>query len=298
MKKTKKDFETLDFFAESNINTIKKNEYLNNKIITFKGKYYGQPIEVLANDPNYCEWLINQNWFRERFQSYYQIIINNFHVPNDTPEHNSLQALFIDDKFCLALANLFNWSPLDKNTCLLKINQSIVDIENQINNNSESNNDRSLADEFKRMIQSREDGSNNIYIDSYSKHKLENSLKEYQEVKDFLSNNNTFEIKKSFEYKGWDVILDIHSISKLAFLDDYFSKQKIISVEIKTSLGDDYPTILRQIRSYNPFGSPCLIYNKFSATGATIIQIKEIFKTAQIEIFSIDEIKSALKSLL
>jgi len=61
------------------------------------GKYKGQPIEVLATDPQYTEWLASQGWVRERFPQLYTVIINNFGETADTPEHNDLQARFLDE---------------------------------------------------------------------------------------------------------------------------------------------------------------------------------------------------------
>ena len=70
------------------------------------GKYKGQPIEVLQGDPGYAEWLLAQPWFRERYASVFQVIVNNFGEPAETPEHNRLQARFLDPWFCHALLRL------------------------------------------------------------------------------------------------------------------------------------------------------------------------------------------------
>ncbi len=42
------------------------------------GKYKGQPVEALRADQAYADWLVAQDWFRERYQPIYQFIINNF----------------------------------------------------------------------------------------------------------------------------------------------------------------------------------------------------------------------------
>ena len=63
------------------------------------GKYKGQPVEVLAQDEEYLEWLKDQDWFRSRYQNIYAIIINQFQAPSDTPESNRIQARFIDDEY-------------------------------------------------------------------------------------------------------------------------------------------------------------------------------------------------------
>jgi hypothetical protein len=54
------------------------------EIVPF-GKYRGQPIEALAADRGYCDWLMSQTWFRERYGAFYTLIINNFSERNITP---------------------------------------------------------------------------------------------------------------------------------------------------------------------------------------------------------------------
>jgi len=75
------------------------------QVIPF-GKYRGQPLEVLEKDPEYLNWLTNQDWFRTGHANLYQIVINNFAEPCDTPEHNQMQARFLDEQFRLKFANL------------------------------------------------------------------------------------------------------------------------------------------------------------------------------------------------
>ena len=68
------------------------------------GKYKGQPVELLAADHQYTEWLSSQPWFRERYATIYQTIINYGQEATASPEHNEMQARFLDDTWCLALA--------------------------------------------------------------------------------------------------------------------------------------------------------------------------------------------------
>lgn len=56
------------------------------------GKFKGQPVEVLRDDPEYREWLLGQDWFRQKFPQLVQIVVNNFAEPENTPEHNRIQA--------------------------------------------------------------------------------------------------------------------------------------------------------------------------------------------------------------
>lgn len=70
------------------------------------GKYRGQPVEAMAQDQQYVEWLTQQAWFKERYQNLYTVIINNFGEPSNTPEHNALQARFLDDDFRLKFSSV------------------------------------------------------------------------------------------------------------------------------------------------------------------------------------------------
>jgi hypothetical protein len=70
------------------------------------GKYKGQPVEMLAADTGYAEWLLSQPWFRQRYGNVYTILLNYGGEPQDSPEHNQMQAWFLDDAHCLGLAAL------------------------------------------------------------------------------------------------------------------------------------------------------------------------------------------------
>jgi hypothetical protein len=68
------------------------------------GKYKGQPGEVLKQDPKYVEWLKGQDWFSSQHKSIYTLIVNNFGIASETPEHNEMQVKFLDEWYRLKLA--------------------------------------------------------------------------------------------------------------------------------------------------------------------------------------------------
>lgn len=78
---------------------------MSNEVVPF-GKYKGQPVEILRADDDYCQWLMGQDWFRIKFGNIYQTIINYGGEPQESPEHNELQASFLDDARCFRLARL------------------------------------------------------------------------------------------------------------------------------------------------------------------------------------------------
>lgn len=56
------------------------------------GKYRGQPVEIMQADRKYCEWLSAQPWFKDKFQNLSLTIVNAPQEPQETPEHNLMQA--------------------------------------------------------------------------------------------------------------------------------------------------------------------------------------------------------------
>lgn len=83
------------------------------------GKYRGQPIETLLADTEYRDWLLAQPWFKEKYLSLYQVIINYGGEPQDSPEHNEMQASFLDDERCLRVARLlFPGRPFDEDAAI------------------------------------------------------------------------------------------------------------------------------------------------------------------------------------
>lgn len=77
------------------------------------GKYKGQPVEIMAADADYCEWLTAQPWFRSRYGNVYNILISSGAEPQDSPEHNQMQARFLDSEWCFALADVLDPAKAD-----------------------------------------------------------------------------------------------------------------------------------------------------------------------------------------
>ena len=88
-------------------------------------------------------------------------------------------------------------------------------------------------------------------------------------------------ITTEFEVGGWDV-----GIKAEARHDEYNAWGQIsVAVEIKPSLGDDYPATLRQMkanrRSTFEFDRKnILVFDRFTATGATPEQVSAIFNAS------------------
>jgi hypothetical protein len=256
-----------------------------NSIVPF-GKYKGQPTEVLAKDPSYCEWFLAQGNIKRAFPEFCQIVINNFSAPSDTPEHNALQTRFLDNEFCFALGKLCNWKLMKKRNCIRNLNNAIYDTQKMPDNNDfQYNKKREKLEELK---------SHKEFIDE--------TVFEV-DGKEFIDHEVPyFELKQVFEQDGWDVIIQTYNpcceTDCVAYRDCDIHLNKI-AIEIKPMIGDDYPAILRQMKIARVHPDyQCLVYDTFNATGATIDQVKSIFKSSGFLVFSFIEIENIKKEIV
>lgn len=72
------------------------------------GKYRGKPIEAMLQDPAYCEWFMSQPEMKQKYGNVYQVVINNFGEPSETPESNEMQAKFLSMEFRVQFAMAVN----------------------------------------------------------------------------------------------------------------------------------------------------------------------------------------------
>lgn len=202
---------------------------MSGEIVPF-GKYKGQPIEAMAQDKSYCEWLSAQEWFRNRHSAMHTIIINNFAEPTETPEHNALQAKFTDKAF------------------LKRFIHACVGGES------------ALREYFEKKKLAR--------LASIPRYMPASEGNWLRDLKFSLSASTTFETE------GYDVVIEVNAGLQVWR----------IGVECKPSLGDDYPAVLRQIKSAKPGTTSVLVIGDggFTAVGATIEQVRNIFGSIKI----------------
>src|SRR6202008_387495 len=74
------------------------------------GKYQGQRVEVLLADQGYLQWVISQpglmTMLQTRYPAMFNIITTGAPTSQDTPEHNKLQAMFLERDFQYAFLEL------------------------------------------------------------------------------------------------------------------------------------------------------------------------------------------------
>jgi hypothetical protein len=91
---------------------------MDENIIPF-GKYKGEPVEILAADKKYKEWLMRQTWFKEEHFLLYSIVLNNFRKAFDSPEFNRIKLLFENPVYRIKLAYLVNPELFQQNSAVI-----------------------------------------------------------------------------------------------------------------------------------------------------------------------------------
>ena len=227
-----------------------------NVVVPF-GKYKGQPVEVLAEDREYCEWLAGQDWFRTRFTAIHTLIINNFAAVAETPAHNALQALFTKPDFVLAF--------------VMATSRFSEDIQER---NAQREQNAAEAHRLENEVDERTEHMSDWYYANKVTERAKKVAALREEPKIMISG-------PAFEVGGADVSLSAY-VSTVHYPQCW-------RIECKPSVGDDYPGILRQMRA-----SKCntLLIGRggYIGTGATFQQFVAIFSSADISVVLLSDI--------
>lgn len=187
------------------------------------GKYRGRPVEEMAVDREYCDWLMAQPWFSERYRDVYHVVVNYGGEPQDSPEHNQLQARLLDDEFCMSVI----WSAW----------RHSIDPAEQIAKWSKDE-----QDDINSQISSGECRSVPYVISA-----------------------------RQFEHKGWDCLVRIKG--GLVYGEHDWSvtgiERWLFGIECKPTIGEEYPSILRQVKGLPAESSE---FGRIVLTQATTMQ--------------------------
>lgn len=196
------------------------------------GKHKGQPVEVLEHDPQYADWLAQQDWVKDRYPQIVNIIINKFGESEETPDHNAMQAKFMDRRYCALAAEsigLFSGN--------LKWGEMIMFGESRL-----------LPDRRPRLItEISQTACEMIY----------------------------------FERNAIDVTFAV------SHFHTFDTRWAIIKAELKPTVGDDYPAVLRQMRNN---GSNVLVYGAYTGQGVDEATFRKFFTMQKIRVVKESEI--------
>lgn len=234
------------------------------------GKYKGQPIERLIADQSYLDWLMAQDWFRQKFQNIYTVIINYNTQPSETPEHNKMQVRFLSVVYQLKLAylllgaNLFKFDQKHFDAHILKFWDDVRESLGTYTVTGKFYDGRSRLKEYLETI-------NGASFLEMEKVKFEhNNVDVYYEI--------SYGYGKYFGETPEDIYFQAHQLFRK--ISSYETKLKL-AIELKPTVGDDFPSVLRQMQKNK---SSTLVLQEYTGTGATWDEFIEYFKSQNINV--------------
>lgn len=270
------------------------------------GKYKGKHITEILADKSYVDWMKSQPGFLDKMPT----AINNIIVhqtivtggaASKTPEHNKLQNLFLSKEFQVKFLN--HMSPISKEKYELwfnelcktdKYKECFGDLKLQFSNYAWEK--ASISTEF--------EGSFNWDV-------VINATIPSETLKGTVSRIDSRSGRS--EYESWfdDSCRGLRGVYfGTVRKNDYsycnyasVSREGTFNIEVKPILGDDYPAVLRKMKtqielskkassgsSRGSYGNPVLLVGKFESESATLDQLKAIFKQTGIKVVLLDEI--------
>jgi hypothetical protein len=218
------------------------------------GKYKGQPIEDMLADDGYMAWLEAQPWFRERFA--HLLKRRDADAMSRTPVHNRLQALFLGDEYCAAFLHV-------------GAQQRVA--------------------EYCRYAERRKTGAINELLDAASRLKRWNEDAQHAErlAAELYSAPVLYRRVPTFERDGADVCITAWAkipswsdekyngypspAAKASALEEELGTLRI---EIKPTIADEYPAVLRQMARHR---TEFLFVGAYQGEGVTEAQFVQIF---------------------
>lgn len=201
---------------------------MSDNIIPF-GRYKGKPIEVLATDKEYVNWLIEQPFFREKHINLYNVVINNFREPSDTPEHNKIQIKFLKPEYRCKLAYLLNPNFFEyNNDSVIKRMQSILD-------STSPKEQESFIHSLGWSVKLNKDGKYSAPLYNMPEPNFERIDVSYN-----------IEYGFDFGYSTYSKYYEAVNTNLGLIRRAYFA------IEIKPTVGDDFPAVLRQMKASMP----------------------------------------------
>lgn len=285
------------------------------------GKYKGQPVEVLAADTDYCEWLTGQPWFRDRWPNVYNVVINYGGEPQDSPEHNQMQARFLDEPWCLALADrlgLRAWHGLDRARAQLAKDQNVERFRQHV---QLAENDM-FADEAEFEVK----GWDVVYVlnsawislrmtslpgctcrcdhsgcaadakchggDGYCRHGGHVSGRRIEDQPGKVRTDSWYHCGGGCPWRDGETGRWLERQSPVIYRGNY---DHTVYVELKPDLGDDYPKVLRQVNGYpaGEDGSRCVVVRRAAFEHVTWDQVVRIFGASGVTLTTEQDIAKA-----
>lgn len=252
------------------------------------GKYKGATVEeILRLDASYVQWIISQPWLADRHANLHAALLQRGASTDDTPAHNAIQVRFLDYAFQQAALRLIAGK---------KIGDAL---SNHIDNMSKDIRDKIRYAQIEMQNATKYLASLSTY--HWSKETSEQALVElpkeiagleFQLNQIQSSDTWTMKVQPLFEQLGVDVILRWHWTGPGLFPDwrDY-GYAGSVNIEIKPTLGDDYPTTMRQMQR---LGCHAVVVGEYIGRAVTKSQVRQMFAANGSGMILLEEIENEL----
>jgi hypothetical protein len=285
----------------SNIADFKPKTDASAVVISF-GKHKGSTVaELLSKDPQYAEWIMTQGWLADRFAEVHAALAARGAQNEDTPEHNRLQARFLDPLFRHALLQLIIPKTLAARLETLE-GYSIQDQWSSFCSAEQRKAEEDIAKsrtKYPKIIDWNEVRWD-ISEAARSEYNRLIAIKDQNAQVGILCASGKepcghlrFFSSVQFEIKGVDASVDwTYSSSEEEFKK--YRGYNIEKIEIKPEVGDDYPSIMRQM---NRLECRFLVTEKYNGLGVSEPEVKQMFESNRCHLIFIRDIECEITRL-
>jgi hypothetical protein len=293
------------------------------------GKYRGQPVEVLLQDTEYLQWLMAQQFLVTRYRAFYNHLVGYGAEAQDSPEHNQMQALFLEDSWCVALGGILRPEFLDlesprkqaetsagyqrfRDWCQLEESEAYIysrkfenkgwDVTYSFSTASVNATrpagmpgctcvcDHADCSEESVCRNGKQSwGCMHQYHDSETLGGVHGRSRKNYPDHDYANH-----CSRDCYWSGIDKeILGWlnHESHRTYYPESASSYNELIYVELKPDLGDDYPAVLRQVTGYQCHGARCVVVRRHAFEHVTWDQVRKIYAASGVILISEDEIQ-------
>lgn len=256
------------------------------------GKHKGKTVaELLAADPSYADWITAQAWVAERFAELHAAILTRGAGTDDSPEHNALQARFLVNDFTIALLRLaiptelrtsrreaaerINWPVREQLATARREKRDAAEAFDWVNKSYLDGQDGIEQKRAKASLRYLEAEAGLAILEEQWRDLPEDQLNPWTRV--------------TFEASGVDVV-----IVWAWTMDnkDSIGIHSNLHVELKPSMGDDFPSVLRQMRRLR---ASVLVIGAYTGRGASEPQMRAMFEASGITVVFVQEIEEAMR---
>lgn len=253
------------------------------------GKYKGQPVERAMADSSYMEWALAQPWFSERYTEIHKLVVNYGAEPQDSPEHNEFQMRFMDEAIRFAVARRLGYASLRESDYYKRARKVAKRLSKELSEPLEQR-----REELSTSVPRFEDRGWDVSFDITAA-----SFRVYVRRDDLSTVIEMLE-KQGLMRKAADMreYLESRFTPVLVNYSPNLNESKPVYIELKPDLGDDYPSVLRQMMRYPDFNTPdskkTLIVRRAQFSSVSLEQVRKFFEVSGVVLLLESELDAYL----